>query len=311
MNILGIGEITLDKSYLLSNFPQEDSKVEPLASFQSMGGPVPAALVLLANLGATCTLVASIGRDLPGKSLARELQKKNIDLHAHLKSVTKVNTYLVNQTTGSRTGIKGDIKHQPINEISRSQIKAADLIIFDRHEPAAFASAMAAKKKSTLVLLDPSTDTSPSVLEMLAQTTVPILPIESVKKINPQGKFAANLQLLLTILTKPFVVTASNLGSFLFDGKHLKFAPAVKVPVVDVLGAGDVYRGAFAYGLLQNWDTFTCLKYANLVAGLQCAKVGNGTAIPTRVEIAEAGQTQNFQPVSKIDLDQMYKSIIT
>ena len=50
--------------------------------------------------------------------------------------------------------------------------------------------------------------------------------------------------------------------------------------VVDTTGAGDVFHGAFLYGLLQGWEAGDILRFANAVSALKCTRLGGRTGIP-------------------------------
>ncbi|MEI8190948.1 MAG: PfkB family carbohydrate kinase, partial [candidate division NC10 bacterium] len=45
-------------------------------------------------------------------------------------------------------------------------------------------------------------------------------------------------------------------------------------------GAGDVFHGAFLYGLLQGWDARDILVFANAVSALKCTRLGGRSGIP-------------------------------
>jgi sugar/nucleoside kinase (ribokinase family) len=62
-------------------------------------------------------------------------------------------------------------------------------------------------------------------------------------------------------------------------------APGFLVNVVDTTGAGDVFHGAFLYGLLQGWGARDILLFANAVSALKCTCLGGRTGIP-RIEEA-------------------------
>jgi sugar/nucleoside kinase (ribokinase family) len=60
---------------------------------------------------------------------------------------------------------------------------------------------------------------------------------------------------------------------------------AYKVPVIDVIGAGDAFDAAFIAGYLQEQDLLDCLEIAN-VAGALCVTVrGDVEAIPTLEDV--------------------------
>ena len=49
-------------------------------------------------------------------------------------------------------------------------------------------------------------------------------------------------------------------------------------------GAGDVFHGAFIYGLLQEWQIEKIAKFSNAVAAMKCRKLGGRAGIPTLEE---------------------------
>jgi sugar/nucleoside kinase (ribokinase family) len=60
---------------------------------------------------------------------------------------------------------------------------------------------------------------------------------------------------------------------------------AFKVPVADTTGAGDVFHGAFIYGLLQQWSLEETIRFAHAVAAMKCMTIGARAGIPTLPEV--------------------------
>ncbi len=58
----------------------------------------------------------------------------------------------------------------------------------------------------------------------------------------------------LKTIAKEFAVTRGPEGALIYDGKDLIEIDPVKVEAVDTVGAGDMFAGAFLYGLTQGWD---------------------------------------------------------
>ncbi|MBK5930716.1 adenosine kinase [Halochromatium salexigens] len=58
----------------------------------------------------------------------------------------------------------------------------------------------------------------------------------------------------LKTLSKEFAITRGPKGALVFDGKELVEIDPVKVEPVDTVGAGDMFAGAFLYGLAQGWS---------------------------------------------------------
>lgn len=275
MKILGIGETVLDKSMLIKGYAKEGSKTNASCELISLGGPVPTALILLARLGASCCLVSTVGKDSEGEVIKAILKSEQVKLITTPTPTSKVNLVLTNSENGSRTIIKSTAIHNKITNIAPQLIREADLILFDRHEPKAFDLVLKHKRPETKIIVDPSTEVSPNTIKMLEHSSMPIIPIEIYEEI------------LTKLGPSKLVITAGGAGSYLLDKKEFKHVPSYKVKVADTLGAGDIYRGAFAFGVLKKWGVLRCVKFANLVSALHCTKTGNGTAIPTKKEILE------------------------
>ena len=62
---------------------------------------------------------------------------------------------------------------------------------------------------------------------------------------------------------------------------------AFSVPVADTTGAGDVFHGAFIYGILQDWDLEDVIRFSHAVAAMKCMHIGARRGIPTISEVRE------------------------
>lgn len=58
----------------------------------------------------------------------------------------------------------------------------------------------------------------------------------------------------LKTISKGFAITRGPKGALVFDGQELIEIDPVKVKPVDTVGAGDMFAGAFLYGLTQGWS---------------------------------------------------------
>ncbi len=294
MKVLGIGEVVLDKINVLSGFPKDGEKIQTKRSLCSIGGPTPTSLILLSRLGVDCTFICSIANDEAGKIIKKKLKKENVNLIIQKQKRTKTNTVIINSQTGSRTIIRDNFFHKPLENIPFKLINSSSLIFLDRHEPKAFAEIVSKKSPRTKIIIDPSTEVSPKTLQMIKDADYPIIPMETLEKVDPNKDLLTNLKLICQLAQKPIIITAGEKGSFVYDGKKTKFFPAYQIKVADTLGAGDIFRGAFSYAVLKKWSLSKSCLFANRVAALQCSKIGNGTAIPTKQEIVR------FKKIAKL-----------
>ena len=61
--------------------------------------------------------------------------------------------------------------------------------------------------------------------------------------------------------------------------------PATAVEVVDTLGAGDVWHGAFTLALAEGRPEVDAVRFANVAAALKCTGFGGRAATPNRVDV--------------------------
>lgn len=59
------------------------------------------------------------------------------------------------------------------------------------------------------------------------------------------------------------------------------------VDVVNGLGAGDSFGGAFSYGILQGWSLERILRFANVAGAIVAGRLECSTAMPTSEEVEE------------------------
>ena len=95
---------------------------------------------------------------------------------------------------------------------------------------------------------------------------------------------SAGVRLALAAL----VVTLGAEGSVVAVGVEQRRVPAFSVRAVDTTGAGDVFRAAVIYGLLERWTTEELLRFANNAAALSCTRRGAMAAVPRLADVRGA-----------------------
>ncbi len=78
-----------------------------------------------------------------------------------------------------------------------------------------------------------------------------------------------------------------------YDEGIIRRVAAPRVPVVDTLGAGDVFHGAFALALLEGRDIESAARFACAAASLKCTRFGGRLGCPTREEVQQFLRTTN------------------
>lgn len=300
MKILSLGESVIDRVTIKGLEVSE----------RHIGGPVLSAAVLLARLGVDTTLMTSLGEDEEGEIIKRKLKQEKVKLIFKSQKQTKINYISVNGKNGKRIKTRGEVIHSKINNLDKKLIESFDLIIIDRHEREAFYEILEKKKPSAKIIIDPSTEVSPFTKDMIRFADYPIIPVETLGLFNSKD-LEKNLKKIHKVSKKDIIVTAGEHGTLIFDGVKIKHVPGFKVNALDVTGAGDVYRGAFAYGIATNKPLIECVNFANLISALQCTKLGNVAAIPTLEEIEMVSRSIALGEKTHQDVGRFFKKGIS
>ena len=97
---------------------------------------------------------------------------------------------------------------------------------------------------------------------------------------------ASAARALATEVRGVVVVTAGRDGAYAVAGSETWHQPAFPVPVKDTTGAGDVFHGAFMFGVLQGWELPRTLAFASAAAALKCRALGGRSGIASLAETA-------------------------
>jgi sulfofructose kinase len=95
--------------------------------------------------------------------------------------------------------------------------------------------------------------------------------------------------LVLEYMAREYKIRAPGMtlgrdGALVYSEGRFYYSPGFVVETVDTTGAGDIFHGAFAYGLLEGWEIERILDFSNAMAGLNCTRVGARGGIATRAE---------------------------
>ena len=87
--------------------------------------------------------------------------------------------------------------------------------------------------------------------ELVAAVSIPILAEHVPAALTGEAEVGRALRILHERHGTMMCVTLGRSGAMIVDGGRVHYAPAFTVDAVDTTGAGDVFRGAFIYGLLR------------------------------------------------------------
>ena len=288
--VIGQGMDAVDWICVLPDYPKYASRVEITEIHKLGGGPCATAMALCARYGLKVRFIGRLGDDDSGRFSLADLEKEPMDLSC-LQIVrgaeTQLGIILVDAATGERTVLwKRDprLVYQK-GELKRECIVAGQLLHLDgQDQTASIQAAGWAREAGMQVSLDID-GPQPGVKELLRLTSFLIPSLEFVRKFTGREDWRRGL-LELANLTDGFVATTrgSKGAAVVWEGEIIE-VPALSVEAVDTTGAGDVFHGAFAYSLFQNWSVARCLRFASTTAGLACRRLGARSGIPILEEV--------------------------
>ena len=81
------------------------------------------------------------------------------------------------------------------------------------------------------------------------------------------------------------VITLEDKGCLYQLDDQIKIMPSLKVKAVDTTGAGDIFHGAFTYGIAKGYSLEKVLKISNITGALSVTKIGSKNSMPSKEEI--------------------------
>ena len=279
-DVVGVGLNATDTLLLVPHFPEYAGKVPFTEEVMSPGGQVASAIVACRRWGLRTKYIGTVGDDERGTIQLRSLLDEGINIdHVQLRpGCPNQSAYIiVDQRTGERTVFwrRDDSLRINPSQIAPEQITSARLLHIDGHDTAAVEhAARIAHDAGMPVTVDVDTiyhgfdHVLQHVDYLIASSEFP------VQWTNERDPFRA-----LELIQKEYglrvaAMTLGAYGALAYSEGRFCYSPAFVVNCVDTTGAGDIFHGAFCYGVLERFSLETCLEFSNAMAALNCTVLG-------------------------------------
>lgn len=284
MKVLCIGHATYDIMIDMDEYPKENTKNRIKKMLGCGGGQASNAAYLLGKWGIDTTFIGLVGNDKLGHLVKKELEQVNINTdYLEMNGQTTVSYIIVNSQNGSRTTFTyhpTDFKMQSIEENINP-----DIILMDGYEDE-IAHKLLDKYPHCISVLDAEKNTD-SVIELGKRATYVVSSKSFLEKFsNIKIVDDSSLKKALEYGSQYFkniIVTLEEQGCAYQDRK----ISSIKVNPVDSTGAGDIFHGAFVYGLIQGWEMDKILKIANIAGALSVTKLGSRNSVYSLKEVED------------------------
>ena len=298
VEVLAVGTTCYDLSVFVDGYPRENSKLEIYEMLEGGGGPAANAAYLLSCWGVNCAFAGLLGDDSYGQRIRAEFQAAHADvslLEVQARHSTPVSIILVNTRNGSRTIVNRkamraalDLGAEHLAEL-RPQV-----LLFDGHELNASRLALDQCRGAVAILdagsLRPGTRELSARVDYLVAAERFALQMTGLPDLTTPENWRECLRRLREVARPEaeIVVTLGEKGLIFEAEGSCGRLPAYPVRVVDTTGAGDIFHGAFAYGVLKNLRLEHTLKLASMAGALSVQKRGGRQSIPSLADVRKA-----------------------
>ena len=302
VDVVGVGINATDTIIRLPRFPASDSKVEILSAEVAPGGQVASAMVACQRWGLRARYVGKIGVDDAGQLQQREMQREGVDAHwiAARGCSSQIAYILVDDSSGERTVLwKRDpaIALRP-SDLKRHLISGARVLLVDGHDTEAAAQAARWAREDGITVVGDFDNLYPGVQDLLQHVDFPITSRDFPERLTGDENLPKSLPKILSQFKCRLIgATLGRLGVLAWDGERFILCPGFRVHAVDTTGAGDIFHGAFVYGLVRGWPIPQILEFSCAAAALNCTAPGARGRIASLDEIEVLRRTgQRSEP---------------
>jgi sulfofructose kinase len=310
--VAGVGINATDTVIRLPRFPTLDSKVEVTSAEMKAGGQVASAMVACQRWGLAARYVGKVGDDAAGRFQREEMQREGVDAHwitapGHASQTAFI---LVDEPSGERTVLwqrVPQIALQPA-DIRREWISGAAALLVDGHDTEAASEAARWATEENIPVLADFDNRYPGVEGLLRFVDFAVTSKDFPERLTGERDLLKSLPLIFRKFQCRLTgATLGRQGVLVWDGAQFILCPGFRVHAVDTTGAGDVFHGAFLYGLVQRWEVKEILEFSCAAAALNCQALGARGGIRPLAEI-ETLRREGLRSESAFEIKQLLEA---
>jgi sugar/nucleoside kinase (ribokinase family) len=247
------------------------------------------ALATCASLGLKTKYIGATGTDENGRRLRHELARRGVDQSDAVirDAPNQFAVILVDESSGERIVLWDRNERLALRprELPEDAVTCGRLLHVDDVDQAAAIRAAKIAREANLPVTSDIDRINDQTEELIANVTIPIFAEHVPEHVTGIKDPERALRKLRATHEGLLCVTLGARGALALDGDVPHYSPGFKVHAVDTTGAGDVFRGGFIYGLLNNWPTDRILRFANAAAAASCLTLGALNGVPNLSQV--------------------------
>ena len=255
------------------------------------GGSVANAIYAAQGFGCRNFFAGVVGEDDVGKTFVHELSRAGIDTLPPLKSTLgKSGQCLIFVTPDGERSMNTSIGIADsfhLGDLPKSRVQSSEFVFVEGYLASSpngrdaarsvINTAREAGVQTSLTLADVSiVKNFKAALEsiLVPQLDVVFCNVEEALAWCDVTNVEASYETMLT-LARLCVITLSDAGCIVLEhGKPPLHVSGFPQTPIDSNGAGDMFAGAFLTGVVNNWDSYRCARFANHAASKIVTQVG-------------------------------------
>jgi len=301
--VVGVGINALDTIIRLPRFPAPDAKVE-LRSVRVMpGGQVAGAMVACRRWGLHARYVGKIGDDAAGNRQIAEMKRERVDARWIVAKdcASQFSFILVDDASADRTVLWNRDRKIALRprDLKRSWIRGAKALLVDGHDTKAAAQAARWARQDGIPVVGDFDNRYAGVEALLEYVDYPITSKDFPERLTGEEDLLKSIPKVHALFK--FNITIATLGPegvLAWDGTQFLQSPAFQINAVDTTGAGDIFHGAFLYGLVHAWRIEEILEFSCAAAALNCEALGARGGIASLRKIAALRRSGSRRPTA-------------
>ncbi len=280
--ILGTGNATVDIVHSLTAYPAENDEVRCDSRVVCRGGNAANTLVVLSQLGHRCSWAGVLTDDADGRFVRDDLAGSGVGT-AHCRTLSRgvmpVSTVILNTTTGSRTIVHyRDLPEYRAADFHAIPLQDFDWLHFEGRNPHALATMLEwARQHHPAIPVSLEIEKPRDGIEALFGQADVLLFSGDYARHHGYDEPAALLQGVSRLQAgADLYCTWGSAGAASMDRAGAEYSQCALAsgPVVDTLGAGDVFNAGVIAGYLGGRDMPGILRQACALAGRKCTQAG-------------------------------------
>ncbi|MFP4058834.1 MAG: PfkB family carbohydrate kinase [Candidatus Brocadiia bacterium] len=283
--LVSIGLSVIDYLFLCEQ-PREGTFGPASDHLVQGGGLAATAAVAMARLGGRVEMWSLVGEGFAGRFILDQFRAEGVDtsqVRVCPGGRSPACAVVVDRPKAERyfTFFPGRGLDRSIAHLDLSRIERAKAILVDGWWPEAQLAAARRARDCRVAVCGDFERISDATRQLAALTDYPIYCQEAVLAYADTESPEEALRAVAELGGAVPMVTLGEQGCLWLEGGRVHRCPAFPVEVVDTTGCGDVFHGAFAFGLARGWDVGRIARFASATAALKCRALGGRTAIPT------------------------------